>query len=253
MSLYPLLLTNCPKYKTWIINKVAAQNALITSTASSLSAAIPTLYNPEKPKIGTKIVNNFASFISNFNAAYQIDALTFPVPTVWPTAALPFTTGATPCTLNPPLTAESTAVSIAPPPTTPGQVAVTSAVQGPSIVPSITSPPAYTESIGPISTIEPILEPTTAVESLCFIDGVGDAANCYKTLEPITIAPEPTLIPGLTACLYDDSDSEDCDPYSGPMEALSFIDIATELPFTTVNRIPDPEGIVNPDEGLIGK
>lgn len=97
------------------------------------------------------------------------------------------------------------------------------------------------------------MEPTTAVESLCFIDGVGDTANCYKTLETITIAPEPTGIPGLTACLYDDSDSEDCEPYLGPIEELSFITIATELPFSPVERLPDPEGIVDPEEGLLGR
>ena len=253
MFLYLLLLTKCPKYKTWIISKVAAQNALITSTASSLSAAIPTLYNPNKPKMGPKLVNNFASFISNFNIAYRIEALTFPVPAVWPTTALPFTTSGAPCTLNPPLTADPTAVSIAPPSITPGQVAATSAVQEPSIAPSITPAPAYTEPVGPISTVEPILEPTLAVESLCFIDGVGDRANCYKTLETITVGPEPTRIPGLTACLYDDSDSEDCEIYPGPNEQLSFTVIATELPFSPIDRIPDPEGIVDPEEGLLGK
>ena len=111
-----------------------------------------------------------------------------------------------------------------------------------------------------------------AVESLCFIDGVGDPSYCYKTLETITIMPEPTGIPGLTACLYDDSDSEDCEPYLGPMEGLSFVTIATEpepypgpmqglsfvtiateLPFSPVDNIPDPQGIVNPEEGLLKK
>ena len=203
--------------------------------------------------MGTKLVDNFGSFISNFNAAYQIDALTFPVPAIWPTTALPFTTSGAPCTLNPPLTAGPTAVSIVPISTTLGQVAATSAVQEPSIAPSITPPPAYTESLGPISTIEPILEQTPAVESLCLIDEISDIPTCYKNLETITIGPEPTRIPGLTACLYDDSDSEDCDPYPGPNEELSFIDIASARPFTPLNRTPDPEGIVDPEEGLIGK
>ena len=92
-----------------------------------------------------------------------------------------------------------------------------------------------------------------AVESLCFIDGVGDPAYCYKTLETSTIMPEPTIIPGLTACLYDDSDSEDCELYPGPMQGLSFITIATELPFDPVERIPDPQGIVDPEEGWLKK
>ena len=92
-----------------------------------------------------------------------------------------------------------------------------------------------------------------AVESLCFLDGVGDSANCYKTLETITIAPEPTGIPGLTACLYDDSDSEDCEPYPGPMQGLSFETIATELPFSPVDRIPGPEVIDDPEEGFLDK
>ena len=92
-----------------------------------------------------------------------------------------------------------------------------------------------------------------AVESLCFIDGVSDPAYCYKTLETITVMPEPTGIPGLTACLYDDSDSEDCEPYPGPMQGLSFITIATELPFHPVDRVPDPQGIVDPEEGLLKK
>lgn len=198
-------------------------------------------------------MNNYAAFVSNFNAEYQIDALTFPVPTIWPTTPLTFTTSGAPCTLNPPLTADPTAISIASLSITPGPVAATSAVQGSSIAPSITPSPAYTESVIQISTIEPVLEPTMAVESLCFIDGVGDPANCYKTLEAITVTPEPTGIPGLTACLYDDSDSEDCEPYSGPMEGLSFIDIATELPFSPVDKIPDPEGIDDPEEGFLGK
>ncbi len=92
-----------------------------------------------------------------------------------------------------------------------------------------------------------------AVESLCIIDGVGDPVHCYKTLKMITITPEPTGIPGLTACLYDDSDSEDCEPYSGPMQSLSIKEIVTALPFSPVDEIPDPEGIVDPEEGLLGK
>ena len=95
-----------------------------------------------------------------------------------------------------------------------------------------------------------------AVESLCFIDGVGDTANCdktYKTLETITVGPEPTIIPGLSACLYDDSDSEDCEIFPGPNEAVSFTDIATELPFKPLDRIPDPEGIVDPEGGKLDK
>ena len=247
------MLTKRSKYKTWITSKIAAQNALITSTASSLSSAIPTIYNPIKPKIVQKIVNNYAAFISNFNAEYQIDALTFPVPAIWPTIPLTFTTSGAPCTFNPPLTADPTAISIAPLPITPGPVAATSAVQEPRIAPSITPSPAYTEPVVPMSTIEPVLEPTMSVESLCFIDGVGDPANCYKTLEPITITPEPTGIPDLTACLYDDSDSEDCEPYPGPIQGLTFKDIATELPFSPVDRIPDPEGINDPEEGILDK
>ena len=91
------------------------------------------------------------------------------------------------------------------------------------------------------------------MESLCIIHEVGDRPNCYKNLETITIGPEPTGIPGLTACLYDDSDSEDCDPYPSPIEDPSFIAIATELPFSPLDTIPDPQGIVDPEEGLIGK
>lgn len=246
------MLTKCSKYKTWITSKVAAQNALIISTASSLSSAIPTIYNPDKPKIGPKIVNNYAAFVSSFNAEYQIDALTFPVPAIWPTTPLTFTTSGAPCTLNTPLTADPTAMSIASLSIIPGPVAATGTVQESSIAPSIIPSPAYTEPVVPISTIEPVLEPTAVAEPLCFIDGVGDPANCYKTIETITSSPEPTGIPGLTACFYDDSDSEDCEPYPGPIQGLSFIDIATELPFSPVEDIPDPEGIDDPVEGFFG-
>ena len=194
--------------------------------------------------MGRKIVDNYAAFVSSFNAKYQIDALTFPVPARWPATPLPFTVSGAACTLNPPLTTDLTAINVASLSITPGPVVATSPVQEPSIAPSIT-PPAYTEPVVPISTIEPIMEPTMAVESLCFIDGVGDPANCYKTLETITIAPKPTGIPGLTACLYDDSDSEDCEP---PFEV-----IATELPFSPVDRIPDPQGIDDPEEGFLNK
>ena len=36
-------------------------------------------------KIGSGEVRGLSSFISNFNAAYKVEALTFPTPNAWPT------------------------------------------------------------------------------------------------------------------------------------------------------------------------
>ena len=91
-----------------------------------------------------------------------------------------------------------------------------------------------------------------ATESPCFIDGVGDPANCYKTLGIVTNTPEPTGIPGLTACLDDDSDSEDCEPIPGPIQGPSIEAIATELPLSRVEELQN-KGIVDPEGGHIDK
>ena len=92
------------------------------------------------------------------------------------------------------------------------------------------------------------MQSTMAVKSQCSMDGIGDALSCYKPSETIKIAPEPPGMPSLTACLYDDSDSEDCEPPGfGPMEGLSFIDLATAVPVSPIDEIP------NPQESLLNK
>ena len=74
-------------YSTWITDKVKSNNDLITKTASQISAAISTDVNaaPDNKKGN---VRNWSVFVSNFNAAYTVNSLTFPQPTVWPSDGL---------------------------------------------------------------------------------------------------------------------------------------------------------------------
>lgn len=88
-------------YSVYMTAKITSQNKLITATASVLSAAIPTDANAAKPKDKGN-VKNLSTFISNFNAAFQIASLTFPQPGDWPNNALPIQRRDGPaCSLNP--------------------------------------------------------------------------------------------------------------------------------------------------------
>ena len=97
----PVEATWAASYKAFITNKIASQNDLITKTASAISATISTDVNaaPDKSK---GVVRNWSSFVSNFNAKYQIDALTFPEPQDWPNNAMNIQKRDGPaCSLNP--------------------------------------------------------------------------------------------------------------------------------------------------------
>ena len=83
----PVQATWANAYKAYITAKVASQNDLITKTASAISATISTDVEaaPQKSK---GVVKNWSSFVSNFNAKYQVNALTFPEPQDWPNNAM---------------------------------------------------------------------------------------------------------------------------------------------------------------------
>ncbi|KAK0515879.1 hypothetical protein JMJ35_001913 [Cladonia borealis] len=74
-------------YSVWITGKVSSQNDMITKTASSISAAIATDAAQVKVNQAGQ-VKNWSKFVDNFNAAYNVDALTFPQPDSWPQNAI---------------------------------------------------------------------------------------------------------------------------------------------------------------------
>lgn len=85
----PFSTTWANAYSTWITDKIASQNQLITATAAAMLAAIPTVQAQNGNQYPAKVIAQQSSFVSNFNTAFQVNALTFPAPGSWPKSALP--------------------------------------------------------------------------------------------------------------------------------------------------------------------
>ena len=85
----PFSATWASAYSTWMTDKIASQNNLITATAASLLAAIPTVNVQGGNQFPAKIIAQQSLFVSNFDAAFPANALTFPQPSVWPNNPLP--------------------------------------------------------------------------------------------------------------------------------------------------------------------
>jgi len=65
-------------------DKIATQNQQITSSISAMSAAIPTASVAGQNQQQAASIAAQSSFISKFDAAFQVNALTFPAPGGWP-------------------------------------------------------------------------------------------------------------------------------------------------------------------------
>lgn len=142
----PFSATWASAYSTWMTDKVASQNQMITASAAAMSAAIPTENVEGGKQQPAKVIAQQSSFISNFNAAFQVDALTFPAPGNWPNNPLPIQKRQA-CTLsapssNPTASATGSATSQG---TNIGSMTVGTAS------PSITAPPTVSSTFSTVS------------------------------------------------------------------------------------------------------
>ena len=80
----PFAATWASAYSTWMTDKIAGQNQMITSTISVMSAAIPTANVAGQNAQQAASIAAQSTFISNFNDAFPINSLTFPAPGSWP-------------------------------------------------------------------------------------------------------------------------------------------------------------------------
>ena len=75
-------------YKKYVTDKITSNNDLITKSASSLSASVITDVNDLKKPKDAGSVKNWATYMQQFNAQYDVNSFTFPTPDDWPDNAM---------------------------------------------------------------------------------------------------------------------------------------------------------------------
>ena len=158
----PFAPTWASAYSTWMTNKVATQNQQITSSISAMSAAIPTANVVGQDQQQAASISAQSTFISNFNAAFQVNALTFPAPGSWPSNPLPIQKREA-CSLSQPSTNSIASVTYS-------AIQSTSSGSSPpgiSTTPSITAPPVVSPAQSPpSSSLSPSPESSSAPQPI---------------------------------------------------------------------------------------
>jgi len=119
-----------------------------------MSAAIPTASVAGQNQQQAASIAAQSSFISNFDAAFQVNALTFPAPGSWPNNPLAIQKRQA-CTLSQPSTDPTASATTAPSQSTNG-----GSITGNSATPSITPPPSISSAVNSASSSEVASSPS---------------------------------------------------------------------------------------------
>lgn len=244
-----------------MIGKIASQNQLITSTASEWSKDVPTDYtllvNTLTP-IHPRHLANWRTYMSNYNAKYPIDQLTFPTPKNWPTAPLPIGKRDVACTPSPSSTSRHsitpvpvpTRTSSAAPMTRPQRCIDSPAdpycVQLASTRHPPASKPASATSAthSPPSLVQICLGNLDAGYAECpaIRASASSAASAEAATKSTPPSSSPSPISWLSVCLYDNG--RDCSPITAPLtsEAAITAPLTSEAVITLAPPPPSPLG-----------
>jgi hypothetical protein len=248
-----------------MIGKIASQNHLITSTASEWSKDVPTDYallvNTLTPKLHPRQLANWRTYMSNYNARYPIDQLTFPIPRNWPTAPLPIGKRDVACTLSPSSTSHHsitpvpvvTRTSSAAPKTRP-KICISNPADPYCIhLASIASATQYhdlTTRHSPatkpaVATSAP--HPPPSLVQICLGNPDAGFAECpairasaasAASAEAATQIPPSSPVSWLSVCLYDNGG--DCSPITAPLTSEAIVTAAPLPPAIGIGRPCDP-------------
>ncbi|KAL8743846.1 MAG: hypothetical protein Q9184_008067 [Pyrenodesmia sp. 2 TL-2023] len=85
----PMSATWASAYSDWITTKIGLQNIYIVATAGQYSTSVPTIAAAHALPAQRAETEAWSTYMSNYNNKYNINSLTFPVPTTWPAGHLP--------------------------------------------------------------------------------------------------------------------------------------------------------------------